>query len=318
MRDPEPELSILNSQFSIPERCVWINGRLVAAEEATISVFDRGFLHGLSVFETMRAYGGIVLRLEDHLERLFRSASLVAIEIPFSREQLAAAVVEVLEANSLSDAAVRLTVSAGAGHPEGPGPSAACTARPLRSYAREQEEGVDVILASTIRVAPQAVPVEAKSGNYLNCLLARREAEASGAFEALMTDGAGHILEGSFTNVFAMLEERLITPPADGRILPGITRKVVLELAPSLDPQLEPEEASLSVGRMGDWEEAFLTSSLCEVVPIRRVNGRDLGPPGPVTRKVQRVYGGAVEQSVREGEFRGERPGAGESRHRLP
>lgn len=270
--------------------CVLIDGRLCAPDDAKISVFDRGFLYGDSVFETIRTYGGRPFALDEHLARLARSAELVLIELPVSLGDLSAEVQRGLAAAGNEESYVRITITRGVG-PLGLDPRQA--SRPSRVIiiseltpppAEVYEEGVAVVTYRTERVTDAARAPGAKVGNYLSSVLAMREASLAGAREALIVDARGRVVEGATSNVFLVTEGRLVTPGRDEGILEGITRKEVLAAAADLQLGLEyraPTPADVAAA-----DEVFITSSLREVLPVVRVDGAVIGAgrPGPITR----------------------------------
>src|SRR5712691_4232543 len=200
---------------------IYLNDRFVPKEEAVVSVFDRGFLYGDGVFETLRAYRGRIFQLTEHLARLERSAASLSIALPVTREQLADLVRESLTRNQLQDAYLRITVSRGPGE-IGLDP-ALCKAPTL------------VIIAKPWRNLPEALPPHVKSLNYLNNILAKMEAKAADAHEALLLNHRGEVTEGTGSNVFVIQEGRLRTPAVESGLLAGITRGVVLRLALDLE-----------------------------------------------------------------------------------
>ena len=266
---------------------VWLNGDLLQAEEAKISVLDRGFTLGDGLFETMRAYGGRIFRLHEHLLRLERSAGRIGLPLPSG---LAEAVRETVSANGISEAAVRLTVSRGSAPPgleppESVEPTCVITARP----APEPPASVRAGIASG-RLNEHAMTAGLKLLGYLNFIVALREARSAGYDDALLLDTAGHLAEGAASNLFVVAGGVLRTPPLDCGVLPGITRAAVLEIGTRLDRPVSEE--SLEPAILDTAEEAFMTSTLREVVPLVALDGRAVGKgvPGPITRRIQEVY----------------------------
>ncbi len=273
----------------------WVNGQLVPLDRPQLSVFDRGFTLGDGLFETMRAYGGRVFRLQDHLERLARSATLIDLPIPSG---LAAAVVETLNANGLEEAAIRLTISRGPAppglRPPGtPRPSCVITARPA-------PEPPDTLTAATAsgRLNEHAPTAGLKRLGYLDALMALEEARAAGYDDAVLLDTSEHLAEGSASNLFLVERGGLRTAPLSCGVLPGITRAVVLELAAELG--LAASTEPLERTALAAAEEAFLTSSLREVVPLTAVDGRPVGSgaPGPLTLRLRDAYRGRAREAT--------------------
>lgn len=276
---------------------VWIDGAEVKPAEARVSVFDRGFLYGDSVFETLRTYGGRAFALEEHLERLARSAALVHLRLPVSLDVLRAEIEGALESVRPDrahdqESYLRLTVTRGSG-PLGLDPANAT--EPLRVLivaplhappAVAYERGVSVITYATQRVGDATPAAGAKVGNYLVAVLALSAAKAQGAAEALIVDGEGNVVEGSTSNVFAVRAGTLYTPSEAEGILPGITRRVVLEVAESLGVPVRL--GPLSRAELLAADEVFISSSLRELLPVVRVDEAAIGEgaPGPVTGRL--------------------------------
>jgi branched-chain amino acid aminotransferase len=281
---------------------VWLNGRLVRGVEASVSVLDRSFLLGDGLFETMRVVRRRVLHLEAHLARLHRGTQLFRISIGWDDQQLALALQQVLETNALEEAALRLTVSRGVG-PAGPmpDPTARATviiaARPFAGYPPEWfEQGLRATLSRIIKNERSPL-CRVKSTSYAEHVLARLEAVERKTDEALMLNTQGHLVEGSSSNLFAVIEGRLITPELSSGCLPGITRAILLDLAK--DSGIKVVEASLLPASVSSWQEAFLTSSLMGIAPLVEVEGEGIGTerrpegrgvPGPITRMLDERY----------------------------
>jgi branched-chain amino acid aminotransferase len=277
---------------------VWIhlNGRLVPEEEATISVFDRGFLYGDGVFESMRAVGGVVFRRERHLDRLLRSADAIGLDLLAARPALSAAADEVLEANDLADARLRITVTRGAGRPGdyvealGPPTTVVSAAAFLGLDEELYRNGVRVTIPRRRQIPPDSLDPAIKSISRLASVLARREAKQRGALEAVLLDGGGHLTEGTASNLFLVVMDRLLTPPAPAGGLPGITREAVVELARAAG--IEVGEERLPAGLLAEAQEAFLTNTSWGVLPVVQADEQRIGEgtPGPVTRDLMTAY----------------------------
>jgi len=277
---------------------VWIhlNGRLVAEGEARISVFDRGFLYGDGVFESMRAVGGGVFRRERHLDRLRRSASGIGLDLPMPLPGLAAAIGDLLEANRLRDARIRVTLTRGAGRPgeyveaEGPATVVITAAGFAGLDPALHREGVAVAIPPRRLIPPEALDPAIKSISRLSSVLARREARDRGGFEAILLDGGGNLTEGTASNLFLVRDGRLATPPVPAGGLPGITREAVIEIARAA--AIPVAEEPLPARLLQDADEAFLTNTSWEVLPVVRAEGRPIGggSPGPVARDLLLRY----------------------------
>jgi branched-chain amino acid aminotransferase len=270
-------------------RWVYLNGELVAAEQAALSALDRGLLHGYGLFETMRSYGGRVFRLAEHYRRLEAGAELLAIPVPLTLAALEEAVDATLARNGLPGAYVRLTVTAG---PAGDGGNASVIlfAREVTEYPLELRERGMAAVVSAVRRNETSPLARVKSLNCLDNLLAREEARRSGAGEALLLNTRGFVAEGAASNVFLARNGTLLTPGVEAGALPGITRQAVLELAG--EEGIEVVETSLALPGLVGAGEAFLTNSVMEVMPLVSVDGRPVGPgrPGPLTERLARRY----------------------------
>jgi len=271
---------------------VYLNGEYVPQEAAKISVFDHGFLYGDGVFEGIRAYKGKVFKLDEHLERLFKSAKAISLEIPLSREQLKEKILETLRKNELYDAYIRLVVSRGEGDlgldpAKCPYPQIIIIADKISIYPEKlYEEGLEVITVSTRRNIPSAIDPRIKSLNYLNNILAKIEASARGVPEAIMLNKDGYIAECTGDNLFIVERGVLVTPPTWVGILEGITRNVVIELA--RNENIPVEEKVFTPSELYSSDECFLTGTAAEVIPVTKVDGRAIGDGrvGRITKKL--------------------------------
>jgi branched-chain amino acid aminotransferase len=275
-----------------------IDGRPVAPEGAKVSVFDRGFLYGDSVFETLRTYGGRPFALERHLARLARSAARVFIELPVSIEQIGREVESAVVGAGNAESYVRVTLTRGVGEALGldPGlsrhPLRVVIVTPLQAPAATlYEHGVAVVTFHGARVTDDSSATGAKVGNYLTAVLASRQMRAAGAAEALLVDRRGCVVEGATSNVFAVLDDgTLVTPPEEDGILLGITRETVLEVAAELG--LRCRLASLPLSDVKAAAEVFVCSSIRELLPVVSIDGSPVGRgrPGPITRQLLSAF----------------------------
>jgi len=270
---------------------VWLDGRQVAPDEASVSVFDRGFLYGDSVFEVMRTYGGVVFGLGLHLRRLGHSAERVGIRLPLSLAQLADEIDVALAAFTARELKLRVVVTRGRG-PLSLDPTTAGTATrllilsPLAAQPEHlYQRGVSVALVAG-GALPGSPVAGAKVSNYLANLLAAHEARRGGAYEALLVGPAGELREGASSNVFIVEQGRVRTPRPEAGILAGVTRAAVFEAARRCGVPLD--EDLLFASHVYRAQECFLTSSLREIVPIVCADGVAIGSgePGPVTRRL--------------------------------
>jgi len=278
---------------------VHLNGRLVLAERATVSVFDSGFLHGGTAFTTMLAKNGVVFRLARHIERLMGTVELLGFRCEASPESLTAAVYDVLSANELTDARVRITLSPGS--TKGGEPTVLATAEPLPDYPAEwYERGIPVVVSS-YKQAVGDPTFGHKTGCYFPRVLARHEAAAKGAEEALWFTHDNHLAEACFCNVFLVAGGIVRTPPRDTPVLGGIVRQAVLELC-DRDGIPADAETPLTVKDMLAAEEAFVTASTMGIRPVVRFERHEVGAgsPGEVTRKLMAAYRDLLETECSE------------------
>ena len=273
-----------------------VNGEIAPADQARISVLDNGFTFGDGVYETLRTYGGRPFHLDRHLERLRASARMLDFAIPAADDALAADLDRLLKRAANPESYIRIIVSRGVGEisyrfDRIQGPTIVMAARAYEPFAEAQyRDGIPVIIASIRRNSPQALDPAMKSCNLINNILAVREAQAKKAAEPLMLNERGDVAEGASANVFIVSGGALVTPPLDAGILPGVTRALVLEQARAL--QIEAREQSVPVRTLLGADEAFITSTLKEVMPIATVDGQPIGggKPGPVTKKLLEAY----------------------------
>jgi len=274
---------------------VYLNGDLIHLSQARLSPFDHGFLYGYGLFETMRAYNGSIFRLDRHLARLHRSAQTLAIAFQPDSFDLQKACYDILEANKLAEARLRLTLSAGEGDMT-PNPDTCnrvtvfIAARRLVPLPPESYQSGFRASLSSLRRNSQSPLSRLKSTCYLENVLARQEARAAGADEALMLNERGLVAEGSISNIFLVKGRLLLTPSVESGALPGITREVVLELAPSLG--LEAIEREVPLAELVEAEEAFLTNSILEIMPLTRFGDKPIGAgkPGALTQRLMSTY----------------------------
>ena len=286
------------------EQIVYLNGALVPRSRARISPFDLGFLYGYGLFETMRAYSGHIFRLHKHLERLKQSAALIG--LPLNAFDLEKACYDTLKANQLDDARIRLTVSMGEGEaipdpPKHPTPTVLVIATRYTPPPTEVYRKGFKTIVSSVRQNSQSPLSCLKTANYLNNILARKEAKAAGADEALLLNERGLLCEGSTSNVFLISEGRLITPSVESGCLPGITRQIVMEITKEMGMGVAQREVKLE--ELLRAEEAFLTSSLIELMPLTEVNGKPIGEGkrGKLTQKLKVAYREAVLKEIKHG-----------------
>lgn len=274
-------------------QCIYLNGKLVAREEANLSIYDHGFLYGDGAFEGVRVYNRRIFKLDEHIARLYRSARALAIHIGMEPEAFRAAVIETCRANHHEHGYIRISISRGVGlgldpaHLKSPATVVISTEQ-LRLYPPEMyENGLEVITAST-RVPPSVcIDPQIKSlGRYVNNITAKMEANRVGAGEALMLNMEGRVAEATGDNLFLVVGGSLLTPPTSEGALGGITRMTVMECAKEQD--IPCREAPLTLYDCYTADEAFLTGTAAEVIPMVKLDGRAIanGKPGPVTNRL--------------------------------
>ena len=283
-------------------RIVYYNGELLPADKVAISPFNRGLLYGDGVFETLRAYSGRVFRLEHHLKRMHEGLQVLRMEPNGEEHGIERAINELLKLNNLSDAALRISVFRGDGEgpepPEGMRSSILISAQPCNKYfAENYATGFRAYLVSMRRSSYSPLS-RIKSLNYLDNILARLEAREHNAQEALLLNTLGWVAEGATSNIFIIKHKKLITPPVDAGILPGITRAAVLEIAGHLD--IKTQEETYSPEELLRADESFLTNSLMEIMPLVMLNERKIGSgrPGLLTGALLQQYRKLVNREL--------------------
>lgn len=281
---------------------VYLNGKLVDADAATVTVFDTGIQHGVGLFETLRSYRGSVFRLREHVERLKRSASYLGMVVEEKEDLYAGAVDELLKANGLSDARLRITVTCGSARvgihrgAQAP-PTTLITCGPLAAADEVYERGVGVLL-SDCRLSPTDPVARHKTISFLPRLLALRTAQRANLADALWFTTDGYLADGSTSNVFLLKDDRLLTPSLELPVMPGITRAVVLEIA--RDMQIPVIEGAFSLQDLLGASEVFLTNTVMEIVPVVAIEKHVVGPgsPGTVTRTFLQKYRRTVRKEL--------------------
>ncbi len=278
-----------------PPGKVVLNGRLVDGSQATVSVFDAAVLHGVGLFETIRAYGGRVFRLNAHLERMRRSAEALKLPLAVDAQPIRASIEQVMAANRLSDARLRVTLTPGAtvrpGGGEGPGePTLLVTGVATAAYPVQYYEQGMTVLISAFRQSAGDPLAGHKTTCYWPRLAALREAHDKGCGESLWFTTDNLLAGGSISNVFIVRDGVLLTPPIGTPVLPGTVRAFILEAATRAGP--EAREAPLTINDLLDADEVFLTNSAMEVMPVCRVERKPIGneKPGPVTAWAAEQY----------------------------
>ncbi len=275
---------------------IYLNGRLVPESKATVSVFDHGLLYGDGVFEGIRAYNGRVFKLDEHVDRLFRSAAAIALVMPMTKAAMARAVVKTCKANGIKNGYIRLVVTRGVGELGlNPylckKPQVIIIAAGIQLYPKKlYDTGLNIVTVGTIRNHTEAVNPRIKSLNYLNNILAKIEAINAGVMECIMLNTQGYVAEASGDNIFVIRDNTLITPPSWSGALEGITRQVVMEIA--AEQGMTVKEDVLTRYDLYTADEMFLTGTAAEIISVvnadRRVIGS--GKPGPITQKLGKAF----------------------------
>lgn len=283
---------------------IYLNNKLVQRNKAFISVFDHGFLYGDGIYETLRAYKGVVFKIDEHIERLFRSASMLDLEIPRTHETIKKNVYDTLKANNQKEAVIRITISRGAG-PVGldpglcPTPTFVIISNKFEVYPKQYyKKGVKIAIVNTRRNFKGALDPQIKSLNFLNNILAKIEAKKRNAYEAIMLNYRGYIAEGTITNIFFIRDQTLCTPGIEVGILDGITRKIILYAAKELG--IEVKEGRFRRDDIYRAREAFISNTTMEVLPVAEVDDAIIGTPGIITKALHKAYRKKVDQYIRQ------------------
>jgi branched-chain amino acid aminotransferase len=283
------------------ELLIYIDGAFYPKSEAKISVYDHGFLYGDGVFEGIRAYNGVVFKLKEHIDRLYRSAHAITLKIPMTKEEMTQAVVETLRKNKMKDSYIRLVVSRGVGDlgldpRKCPKQTVIIITDTISIRAgNAKETGITTMFSWVRRNPVDATTHEVKSLNYLNSILAKIEANACGVDEAICLESNGYVAEGVGENIFIVKNGEVFTTPTSTGALAGITADVIRELAEKLNIKLTV--ANLTPFMLFTADEAFFTGTAMEVVPIREINKRQIGngKPGPITKQFMAEFQKVIE-----------------------
>lgn len=279
---------------------IWMDGEFIPWKEAKIHILSHVVHYGSAVFEGIRCYktekGPAIFRLKEHIDRLYFSASIYHMKIPYTKEQLINACKEIVKANGLQECYIRPIVYRGYGemgvNPLNLPVKVAIAAWVWGPYlGKAKEEGARVIISTWRRFAPDAIPSMAKSsGPYMNNQLAKIEAVERGVDEAIMLDYRGFVSEGTGENIFIIKNNILYTPPLEASILPGITRDSIIKIAKDL--KYTVIEKDLTRAELYHADEVFFTGTAAEVTPIVEIDGIKIGngKPGPITRKLQEIF----------------------------
>ena len=281
------------------------NGELMDPKDAKISIFDRGFLYGDSIYEVTLTYEKVPFLLDEHLDRLWRSAERIYMPLRFSREELIKEVKKGINHLNLDRLYIRIIVTRGEGE-IGLDPNLATAQnliimfRELPEYPKKwYEEGVQMIVADVLRNPKEAMDPDVKSGNYLNNVLAMTQAKQKGAYDAIMLNDKGNVTEGTTSNIWIVKGDKVITPSLKAGILGGITRATLIEVARGAG--IEVVEADFSPEILKSSDEVFLTSSTREIVPITSIDENVIGSgkPGKMTQRLHSLYRNFVGAEIR-------------------
>ena len=284
---------------------IWQNGELVAWEDAKVHVLTHGLHYGTGVFEGIRAYdtehGPAIFRHRDHLARLFKSAELYYMPIPYTLEELRQATHDLIAGNGLSECYIRPIAFRGYGqlglYPLDCPVEVAIAVWPWGAYLGEEgkSHGIRAKVASWRRISGDALIPHAKaSGQYLNSVLAKVESSKAGYQEAILLDSRGFVSEGSGENIYVVREGEILTPPQTAGILDGINRKSIIQIA--RDVGYGVVERDLARAELYLADEVFLSGTAAELVPVREIDDHTIGSgePGPITHELQRVFDDAL------------------------
>lgn len=268
---------------------IYLNGEFVSKENATISVYDHGFLYGDGIFEGIRIYNGNIFKCKEHLDRLYDSARSIMLDIPLTYEEMEQALIDSVNKNELQNGYIRLVVSRGAGNlgldpRRCPKPNIVIIVEQLALYQEEDYvNGLKIVSVSTRRNIPDALNPKIKSLNYLNNIMVKIQANLAGVGEALMLNSQGFVAEGSGDNIFIVKKGVVTTPPSYIGALEGITRAAIMDICLKVGYTLKEEPFTLHDVYVAD--EVFMTGTAAEVIAVREVDARIIGSgkAGPIT-----------------------------------
>jgi branched-chain amino acid aminotransferase len=271
---------------------IYIDGKFYQKEDAKVSVFDHGLLYGDGVFEGIRTYDGLIFKLKEHIDRLYRSAHAIMLEIPMSKEEVVEAIKKTLKENEMRDAYIRLIVTRGIGDlgldpRKCSKPTIVIITDKIKLYPQElYEKGLEIVTISTQRNIHESVNPQIKSLNYLNNILAKVEAINAGVEEAVMLNSEGYVAECTGDNIFTVKDGAIYTPPVHSGVLRGITRGAVIDIAHL--KEIPIHEEVMTRYDLFNADEMFLTGTAAEIIPVVRMDRRKIGDgkPGKMTLKL--------------------------------
>ena len=278
---------------------VFLNDRIIDADEAKISASDGSFLYGAGLFETMRCNNVVVFSLDDHLDRLFYSGKTLSINISYDRDYIANALYKTIEANGLTNARLRLTVSNGPMGDEEQVSTLLITATQLESYPAQLYEKGALIILSSYKQNPADPTAGHKTTSYFSRLIALKAAQKKNATEAIWFTVQNHLAEGCLSNIFLVKDGAIYTPSIETPVLPGIARKALCQLA--IDNSIELVENFLNINDLLGADEVFLTNVIMQVLPATNIEAHQVGngKVGPVTKKMAELFSEKVEKETR-------------------
>lgn len=279
---------------------IYVDGKFYPKSEAKVSVYDHGLLYGDGVFEGIRAYDGSVFKLREHIDRLYKSAHAIMLDIDISREDMTEAVIATLKKNNLRDSYIRLVVTRGSGDlgldpRKCSQPTIIIITDTIRLHEdNRKERGITAVIAWVRRDAIDATSHEVKSLNYMNSILAKIEANNAGVDEAITLDRMGYVCEGVAENIFIVRDGTLLTPHSSTGALPGITAQVVMQIARKLGYTVI--QRNTSPNELFTANEVFFTGTAVEIVAVKEINKRIIGEGkiGPVTKRLMDEFQKAV------------------------
>jgi branched-chain amino acid aminotransferase len=285
---------------------IYLNNKLVPKSKAKVSVFDHGFLYGDGVYETLRAYNGVVFMIDEHIKRLFRSASMIKLKIPKTPAEIKKAVYKTIKTNRHNEAFIRISISRGFG-PIGldpklcPKPTFVIISKAFKEYPQKYyEKGVKVAIVSVRRNFKDALNPQIKSLNFLNNILAKIESIHKGAYEAIMLNYRGYLAEGTISNIFFIKNNVICTPSVNVGILDGITRRLILDCARKL--KIKTREGLFRPSDIYNAQEVFISNTTMEVMPVTKVDNAKIGTKaGKITQMLGLEYKKKVSEYIKVG-----------------
>ncbi len=282
---------------------IYLNNKIVPRNKALISIFDHGFLYGDGVYETLRSYKGVPFKIYEHIERLYRSAAMIGLKVPYTPEEIKKAVHKTMKANNLKEAFVRINISRGPG-PIGldpdlcPNPTFVIIVNPFKDYPEKfYEKGVKITIVNVRRNFKDALNPMIKSLNFLNNIIATIEAKGSQAHEAIMLNYKGYIAEGTTSNIFFIKNQILYTPSVEVGILDGITKTEILDIAK--EKGIKIKEGKFFVKDIYNAQEVFISSTTREIMPVTQIDNIRIGSnTGRLTKTLLNAYRERVAEYI--------------------